>query len=68
MYGDIIMSDNAVREMCRKFRAGHRDVHNEWGLKIFNSEYIIIFIYVYNHITRATYAKYGHHVTKYRTK
>jgi hypothetical protein len=31
VYGDNVMSDSCVRELCRKFRDGHSDVHDEGG-------------------------------------
>ena len=31
VYGDTVMSDNCVREWCRKFRDGCTDVHDEGG-------------------------------------
>ena len=31
VYGDNVMSDNCVREWCRKFRDGRTDVHDEGG-------------------------------------
>ena len=31
VYGDTVMSDNCVREWCRKFRDGRTDVHDEGG-------------------------------------
>ena len=31
VYGDTVMSDNCVREWCRKFRDGRTDMHDEGG-------------------------------------
>jgi len=31
VYDDTVMSDNCVREWCRKFRDGRTDVHDEGG-------------------------------------
>jgi hypothetical protein len=31
VYDDYVLNDSCVREWCRKFRAGHTDVHDERG-------------------------------------